>query len=151
MIKVEPALKKEQIARLIPHKPPFLFVEQINEYSDNKIIGEKTFQKTEAFFKGHYPGNPVVPGVILIETLAQTAAVLTAVNGFSDCKTGYLIKVNEFVFKRVVKPDEKLIMEVILERRIGDNCFFSGKIFCKNEMAAKGQITVKIKDEENYE
>ena len=69
-------LNTEDIKELIPHREPFLFVDSVIEIEPGKIVAEKVFKPTEFFFPGHFPGNPIVPGVIITEALAQTGGVL---------------------------------------------------------------------------
>ena len=111
-------LTTAQIQGLIPHRWPFLLVDRIVEYEPaaGRIVGEKAVTATEWFFQGHFPGLPVMPGVIQVEALAQTMAVYVAQQeGFGD-RIGLFAGIEECRFKRVVTPGEVLRLEVTMER-----------------------------------
>jgi 3-hydroxyacyl-[acyl-carrier-protein] dehydratase len=107
-----------EIQGLIPHRWPFLLVDRIVEYDPEakRIVGLKAVTATEWFFQGHFPGLPVVPGVIQIEALAQTMAVYVAKQpGFGD-RIGLFAGIDEARFKRVVVPGDTLRLEVTMEK-----------------------------------
>jgi 3-hydroxyacyl-[acyl-carrier-protein] dehydratase len=111
-------LTTAQIQGLIPHRWPFLLVDRIVEYEPEagRIVGEKAVTATEWFFQGHFPGLPVMPGVIQVEALAQTMAVYVAQQeGFGD-RIGLFAGIEECRFKRIVTPGEVLRLEVTMER-----------------------------------
>jgi 3-hydroxyacyl-[acyl-carrier-protein] dehydratase len=106
------------IEGLIPHRWPFLLVDRIVEYDAEakRIVGIKGVTATEWFFQGHFPGLPVVPGVIQIEALAQTMAVYVAKQpGFGD-RIGLFAGIDGARFKRVVVPGDTLRLEVTMEK-----------------------------------
>jgi 3-hydroxyacyl-[acyl-carrier-protein] dehydratase len=114
----EVVLTTAQIQGLIPHRWPFLLVDRIVEYEPaaGRIVGEKAVTATEWFFQGHFPGLPVMPGVIQVEALAQTMAVYVAQQeGFGD-RIGLFAGIEECRFKRIVNPGEVLRLEVTMER-----------------------------------
>ena len=113
-----------EIEHLIPHRHPFLLVDRIIEYDAEakRIVGEKGVTASEWFFAGHFPGLPVMPGVLQIEALAQTMAVYVArQEGFGD-RIGLFAAIEECRFKRIVQPGDTLVLEVTMEklgRRMG--------------------------------
>jgi 3-hydroxyacyl-[acyl-carrier-protein] dehydratase len=117
-------LTTREIERLIPHRWPFLLVDRIVEYAPERqyIRGEKSVTATEWFFQGHFPGLPVMPGVIQVEALAQTMAVYVAQQeGFGD-RIGLFAGIEDCRFKRVVQPGDRLSLEVTMDklgRRMG--------------------------------
>ena len=117
-------LSTREIERLIPHRWPLLLVDRIVEYDPQRqyIRGEKGVTATEWFFQGHFPGLPVMPGVMQVEALAQTMAVYVAQQeGFGD-RIGLFAGIEECRFKRVVQPGDRLTLEVTMEklgRRMG--------------------------------
>jgi 3-hydroxyacyl-[acyl-carrier-protein] dehydratase len=111
-------LSTAEIERLIPHRWPFLLVDRIVEYEPEakRIVGIKAVTATEWFFQGHFPGLPVMPGVLQVEALAQTMAVYVARQpGFGD-RIGLFAGIDEVRFKRVVVPGDVLRLEVTMER-----------------------------------
>jgi len=107
-----------EIEALIPHRWPFLLVDRIDEYDADahRIVGRKAVTATEWFFQGHFPGMPVMPGVLQVEALAQTMAVYVAKQeGFGD-KIGLFAGVDDCRFKRVVKPGDVLRLEVTMDK-----------------------------------
>ncbi len=106
------------IESLIPHRWPFLLVDRIVEYDPDakRIVGLKAVTATEWFFQGHFPGLPVMPGVLQVEALAQTMAVYVAKQpGFGD-RIGLFAGIDEVRFKRVVVPGDTLRLEVTMEK-----------------------------------
>ncbi|MFN8518969.1 MAG: 3-hydroxyacyl-ACP dehydratase FabZ [Chloroflexota bacterium] len=117
-------LTTSQIEQLIPHRWPFLLVDRIVEEDRDRgyIRGEKGVTATEWFFQGHFPGLPVMPGVLQVEALAQTMAVYVArTEGFGN-RMGLFAAIDEVRFKRIVQPGDRLSLEVTMEklgRRMG--------------------------------
>lgn len=117
-------LTTSQIEALIPHRWPFLLVDRIVEEDRERgyIRGEKGVTATEWFFQGHFPGLPVMPGVLQVEALAQTMAVYVArQEGFGD-RIGLFAAIEDCRFKRIVQPGDTLVLEVTMEklgRRMG--------------------------------
>ena len=107
-----------EIEHLIPHRHPFLLVDRIIEYDAEakRIVGEKGVTASEWFFAGHFPGLPVMPGVLQIEALAQTMAVYVAKQeGFGD-RIGLFAGIDDVRFKRIVAPGDTLRLEVTMEK-----------------------------------
>ena len=111
-------LTSREIQTLIPHRSPFLLVDRIVEYDQARgyIKGEKAVTASEWYFQGHFPGLPVMPGVLQIEALAQTMAVYVAKQeGFGD-RIGLFAGIEETRFKRIVQPGDRLTLEVTMEK-----------------------------------
>ncbi|HEY8167174.1 MAG TPA: 3-hydroxyacyl-ACP dehydratase FabZ [Candidatus Limnocylindrales bacterium] len=107
-----------EIEALIPHRWPFLLVDRIVEYDADaqRIVGVKGVTATEWFFQGHFPGLPVMPGVMQVEALAQTMAVYVAKQpGFGD-RLGLFAGIEECRFKRIVQPGDLLRLEVTMDK-----------------------------------
>lgn len=117
-------LTTSQIEQLIPHRWPFLLVDRIMEEDRERgyIRGEKAVTATEWYFQGHFPGLPVMPGVLQVEALAQTMAVYVArTEGFGS-RMGLFAAIDEVRFKRLVQPGDRLSLEITMEklgRRMG--------------------------------
>ena len=111
-------LSARDIQALIPHRWPFLLVDRIVEYEPSRrwIVGRKGVTSGEWFFGGHFPGLPVMPGVLQVEALAQTMAVYVArQEGFGD-RIGLFAGIEECRFKRIVQPGDRLSLEVTMEK-----------------------------------
>ncbi len=113
-----PILTNKQIQELIPHRWPFLLVDRVVEYdvAAKRIVGMKSVTATEWFFAGHFPGQPIMPGVLQVEALAQTMGIYVAQQpGFGD-RLGLFASIEECRFKRVVTPGDQLRLEVTMEK-----------------------------------
>ena len=111
-----------EIERLLPHRYPFLLVDRVVEFQkDKRVLAYKNVTCNEPFFTGHFPGHPVMPGVLVIEALAQAGGLLTQLSrdpGAGDGQTFYLVKVDNAKFSRMVVPGDRLELDVELRRRI---------------------------------
>jgi 3-hydroxyacyl-[acyl-carrier-protein] dehydratase len=125
---------------LIPHREPFLFVDSILSIGEKRIIAHKTFSDGEYFYRGHYPDNPITPGVILCEAVFQTAAALVLKNFSQEGGTPVLAKIVEARFKSIVKPQEALEITAELEEKYGKFFLMNGAI-CKID----GTAVLKVK------
>jgi 3-hydroxyacyl-[acyl-carrier-protein] dehydratase len=128
------------IESLIPHRKPFLFVDSILSIDEKKITAHKIFSRGEYFYTGHYPNNPITPGVILCETVFQTAAALVLKNFPLEKGTPVLAKIEEARFKSIVKPEEPLVITAELEEKYNKFFLMNGAIH-----KSDGTIVLKIK------
>lgn len=112
------------ITDLIPQRPPFLFVDRIVERSENKILTALKLTGEEDFFKGHFPGNPIMPGVLLQEALFQSGAALMA--GKEGAGLGVVTRVQNAKFKNMVRPGDELMMEVELTESLANAHYMKG-------------------------
>ncbi len=131
-------MDREDILRAIPHREPFLLVDEIVEWSDSQIRCTKTFSGKEDFFAGHYPGFPLVPGVLLCEAGMQAGAILlsrhmTGKPGLVPVAT----RINDVRFKRIVRPGETIVMEVELVERMADAFFLKAKVSVDGKVAVR--------------
>ena len=113
-----PILTTSQIEKLIPHRWPFLLVDRVVEYDveAKRIVAIKSVTATEWFFQGHFPGQPIMPGVLQVEALAQTMGIFVAQQpGFGD-RLGLFASIEECRFKRIVTPGDQLRLQVTMER-----------------------------------
>jgi 3-hydroxyacyl-[acyl-carrier-protein] dehydratase len=111
-----------QIAAILPHRYPFLLVDRITEFEPGKRVRAlKNVTFNEPFFMGHFPGHPVMPGVLVIEAMAQASGILTQLSNGFDAKANqlyYLVRVDNARFSRTVVPGDQLIMDVVQKRMI---------------------------------
>lgn len=105
-----------EIMKILRHRYPFLMVDRIVEYSDNHVIGYKNVTINEPFFQGHFPGEPVMPGVLILESMGQVASILVAVR-LGDLQNGmiaFLTGVDKTRFRRPVRPGDRLVTKAEL-------------------------------------
>ena len=114
----ETVLTTRDIEALIPHRSPFLLVDRIVEYDAEakRIVGIKAVTASEWYFTGHFPGLPVVPGVLQVEALAQTMAVYVAKQPGFGTKIGLFAAIDDCRFKRIVSPGDTMRLEVTMEK-----------------------------------
>ncbi len=130
----------DDITSLLPHREPFLFVDRIEKADADEIIGYKRFTNREFFFRGHFPGYPVVPGVILVETMAQCggAGIRMSQKAAADALF-FLASVEKAKFRRQVKPDEEVRI-VVSNLRISPRMLRqAGKAYVGEELAAEAE------------
>ena len=131
------------IQRLLPHRYPFLLVDRVVEFEAHKrVVGIKNVTINEPFFQGHFPGHPVMPGVLVIEALAQTGGILTQLSHQTDSsgKLFYLVKIDNAKFSRMVVPGDQLTLEVELKRTIRNMAMYTGVARVNGETAASAEI-----------
>ena len=129
------SLNQSQIKEYIPHREPFLFIDELIDIKKlQKATGVKTFTKNDYFFRGHFPEQPVVPGVILVEMMAQTAAALIAYSIKEETfdKIVYLMNIDNTKFRKPVFPGEKIFANVNALRSKGRVWKFEGKLIDGN-------------------
>ena len=135
-----------QILKLLPHRYPFLLVDRVLEITPRvSIKALKNVTMNEPFFQGHFPDFPVMPGVLIIEALAQTAALLTFSETKAENAVYYFAGIDGARFKKPVLPGDQLIMTAILEREKAGIYKFQVKATVNDELAAEANITCAVR------
>ncbi|MCL2481203.1 MAG: 3-hydroxyacyl-ACP dehydratase FabZ [Spirochaetaceae bacterium] len=139
----------KDIKDLLPHREPFLFVDEIEKSDEKEIIAYKTFTPSEYFFKGHFPDYPVVPGVILVETMAQAGGAGISQTGLLGNALFFLATVDKAKFRKQVRPGDKVKL-VITNVRISKAMLKqSGKAYIGDELAAEAEWLCLVQAEGN--
>ncbi|MBM3349549.1 MAG: 3-hydroxyacyl-ACP dehydratase FabZ [Betaproteobacteria bacterium] len=135
-----------RILKLLPHRYPFLLVDRVIELDPGKTIKAlKNVTMNEPFFQGHFPDFPVMPGVLIIEALAQTAALLTFSKEHDPEDVYYFAGIDGARFKRIVLPGDQLIMHATFERGKAGIYKFQVKATVQDELAAEAAITCAVR------
>lgn len=132
-------MTQEAIQAAIPHRPPFLLIDEIIEQSEKRIVCRKTFRADEFWYPGHYPGQPITPGVILCEAAMQSGAVLLASVIAEDGGVPVVTRLSDARFKRIVVPGETIEIEATLDDQVSKAFFLSAKV------TVEGQLAVRLK------
>jgi 3-hydroxyacyl-[acyl-carrier-protein] dehydratase len=121
------------IETLIPHRPPFLFVDEIIDEAEGRLTTRRRVRPEEDFFRGHYPGNPIMPGVLICEAVFQSGCALLVKQLAAGGEglgglTPVLTRITEVKFRNLVRPGDELIIDVKLNDRLGHFMFMSGAV-----------------------
>lgn len=131
------------IQKLLPHRYPFLLIDRVVELEPHKrVLAHKNVTINEPFFQGHFPGHPVMPGVLVIEALAQAGGVLWQLShdGTADGRVFYLVKVDKAKFSKMVVPGDRLELDVVLKRTIRNMALYEGVARVDGQQVACAEI-----------
>jgi UDP-3-O-[3-hydroxymyristoyl] N-acetylglucosamine deacetylase/3-hydroxyacyl-[acyl-carrier-protein] dehydratase len=141
-----PIYNKEKIKTILPHRAPFLFLDEIREIHKDSIVGVKYVTADEDYFKGHFPAEPVMPGVLQLETMAQAGGVLilSTVENPEDYLT-FFMKIDNAKFKKKVVPGDTIIFRLNLISPIRRGlCHMHGKGFVDGKIVVEGDLLAQI-------
>lgn len=138
-------LSKEEIKRIIPQREPFLMIDEVEEYiSGEMAIAYKNVNESEWYFKGHFPGNPIMPGVLITEALAQTGAVAILSLEENKGKNALFGGIDKMKFKKMVTPGDRLKLEVRIIKKKGPIGVGEGIATVNGDVVAKGELTFAV-------
>jgi len=133
----------EKIMESLPHRYPFLLIDKVEEcVANSRLVAVKNVTMNEFFFQGHFPQKPVMPGVLILESMAQATGVLICYSEGSTESNGlyYLLGINEARFKKIVKPGDQMKIDVVMKRKIKDIYKFSCVATVNEEEVATAEI-----------
>ena len=140
----------EDIIKILPHRYPFLFVDRIVELEPGKkVVGVKNVTGGEPFFQGHFPGKPIMPGVLIVEAMAQTGGVLAGLSipGFVE-QDGkhiiYFMSIDKVKFRKPVVPGDQLVFEVVPLRTGSRVWKMAGKAFVGDNLVAEAELVASV-------
>ncbi len=139
------------IQRILPHRPPFLFIDKIIDFKlDERVVGVKNVTMNEPFFQGHFPGQPVMPGVLIIEAIAQAGGILL-LNGSENPgnKLVYFMAINNVKFRKTVTPGDQLVLDVEMVSRRSKVIQIRGKAYVDGNLVAEGEFLAAVVDRQD--
>ena len=147
---MELPLNYQEIKKILPHRFPFLLVDRITEMDLNeRIVGIKNVTINEPFFEGHFPGNPIMPGVLIVEAMAQVGGILArlsvekSVENVEDVAI-YFMSIDKVKFRKPVIPGDQLVFEVMPLRKGSKVWKMAGKAFVNNMLVAEAELMATI-------
>lgn len=132
-------LDQAEIEKYLPHRAPMLMLDRVLEVGENLIVAEKTVKPDAFYFQGHFPGNPIMPGVMIVETIAQAGALLAALNGEFDTNKSLLAfaGIDSSKFRKPVTPNETLRVYAKIVKRRRSLYKFEGRVEVQGVLAAQ--------------
>jgi 3-hydroxyacyl-[acyl-carrier-protein] dehydratase len=143
-------LTYSDIIKILPHRPPFLLVDMITELElGERVVGIKNVTINEPFFEGHFPGNPIMPGVLVIEAMAQVGGILARLSEPESMKLGgskaiYFAAMDKVKFRKPVAPGDQIIFELIAMRKGTKIWKMKGRAMVKKELVAEAELVAAI-------
>jgi 3-hydroxyacyl-[acyl-carrier-protein] dehydratase len=136
-----------EIRQILPHRYPFLLVDRIIELEAERVVGIKNVTANEPFFQGHFPDFPVMPGVLIVEAMAQTAGILVLKSiPDRDQKLVLLVSVDAARFRKPVVPGDQLRLEMHVIKRKGTVAKMAGKAYVDGALVAEAEVMCKLED-----
>ncbi len=144
-------MEQAEIQSLLPHRYPFLLVDRVHELEpDRRIVGVKNVTINEPFFQGHFPGRPVMPGVLILEAMAQVGGILAFKSmGNVARPVVYLTGVDNAKFRKPVVPGDQLRLEVEVVKKRAPFWKMQGKAFVDTELVCEAEVTAMVTEEKN--
>ena len=140
----------EQIIQMLPHRYPFLMIDRVVEIvPDKSAIGIKNVTINEPYFKGHFPNKPIMPGVLIIEAMAQTAAVfvIDGLKESADNRDVYFLSIDSARFRKPVTAGDTMILKIFKKQSRGNVCKFNGEAYVGENLVAESTFSAMIQNQ----
>jgi 3-hydroxyacyl-[acyl-carrier-protein] dehydratase len=142
------SLGKREIEEILPHRDPFLLLDEVVEIqAGERVVARKRVRDDEWYLSGHFPGRPIMPGVLIVEAMAQTGAVAVLADEANRGKLALFAGIDDVRFKRIVEPGDELELTCELERVRGPIGRGKATATVEGELAARGTLTFAVTDE----
>lgn len=138
----KPQLTQSECEQRIPHRAPMLLIDEVEAFTASRLVASKAFRADEFFFAGHYPGEPIVPGVILCEAAMQAGAIL--LSQFELSGLPVVTRMNDVRFRKIVRPGDTLRIEVELTERLANAFFLKAKADVDGTIALRFQFACTV-------
>ncbi len=145
----EPVMNVQQIQKVLPHRPPFLLVDRVVELTADRVVAVKNVTMNEPFFVGHFPGFPVMPGVLILEALAQAAAIMAMAAVPEEKRAGkvtYFMAIDGARFRKPVVPGDRLELHCAMVRNKGSVIKVKGEAKVDGETVAEAELMAMLAD-----
>ena len=135
-----------QVMKVLPHRPPFLMVDKVTKIDGNRIVAQKNVTMGEPFFEGHFPGHPIMPGVLQLEAIAQVAGILMMRQAENAGKLAYFMSAEDVKWRKPVRPGDVLMIEVEMTKSRGKIGKAKGKCLVDGETVSEADVTFMLMD-----
>lgn len=145
MALLETPLGRAEIEQILPHRDPFLLIDEVLELDPGRrVVARREIRADDPWFAGHFPGRPVMPGVLIVEAMAQTGAVAVLVEEENRGKIAFFAGIDDCRFKRVVEPGDVLVLTCEIDRVRGPIGRGKATAYVGDELAARGTLTFAV-------
>jgi len=148
MVRDGATLDVMQVMKILPHRPPFLMVDLVTKIEGNRIVGQKCVTMAEPVFEGHFPGHPILPGVLQLEAMAQVAGILMMRQAENAGKLAYFMSAEEVKWRKPVRPGDVLVIDVTMTKMRGKIGKARGVCSVNAEVVSEANVTFMLMDKE---
>ena len=148
MVRDGATLEVMQVMKILPHRPPFLMVDLVTKIEGNRIVGQKCVTMAEPVFEGHFPGHPILPGVLQLEAMAQVAGILMMRQAENAGKLAYFMSAEEVKWRKPVRPGDVLVIDVTMTKMRGKIGKARGVCSVNAEVVSEANVTFMLMDKE---
>lgn len=148
MVRDGATLDVMQVMKILPHRPPFLMVDRVTKIEGNRIVGQKCVTMAEPVFEGHFPGHPILPGVLQLEAMAQVAGILMMRQAENAGKLAYFMSAEEVKWRKPVRPGDVLVIDVTMTKMRGKIGKARGVCSVNAEVVSEANVTFMLMDKE---